>query len=458
MFAHAFLLGLALTAAEPPRPFAIEVVDQQTGRGVPLIELTTTNEIRHVTDSNGLVAFDEPGLMGQTVFFHVKGHGYEYPKDGFGYRGKALKVEPGGSARLEVARQNIAERLYRVTGAGIYSDTIRLGRSAPIRQPLLNAQVLGSDSVLNAIYHGRLAWFWGDTNRPGYPLGNFHTPGATSQLPAQGGLDPERGVDLSYFTNPETGFAKETCKMPGGGPTWIGGLVVLKEKDGRERMYAGYVKVKPPMVLYEHGLVLFHDETQSFEKVATFPEDAPISPQGHTLIRKEADGEYVYFTTPYPFSRVKADADSLAHIERYEGYTCLKPGTRPAQAQIDRDSAGRARYGWKANTPPLGLEDQDKLVKSGALKEDERLLIFRDVTTGKTVRAHGGSVCWNDHRKRWVMIFVEVGGTSYLGEVWYAEADALTGPWVERARSSRTTRTHSTIRSSTRISTRRAGG
>ena len=44
--------------------------------------------------------------------------------------------------------------------------------------------------------------------------------------------------------------------------------------------------------------------------------------------------------------------------------------------------------------------------------------------------AHAGSVYWNAYRKRWIMITVEVGGTSYLGEVWYAEADAPTGPWI----------------------------
>ena len=49
--------------------FGIRVVDAQTGRGVPLVELETVNHLRWVTDSNGWVAFHEPGLMGQRVFF-----------------------------------------------------------------------------------------------------------------------------------------------------------------------------------------------------------------------------------------------------------------------------------------------------------------------------------------------------------------------------------------------------
>src|SRR5439155_13100977 len=97
------LLALALGADTAPGPgkyFKITVVDEDTGRGVPLVELRTVNNITLDTDSNGVAAFHEPGLMDQTVFFHVKSHGYEFAKDGFGIRGKALKVTEGGSAKL----------------------------------------------------------------------------------------------------------------------------------------------------------------------------------------------------------------------------------------------------------------------------------------------------------------------------------------------------------------------
>ncbi|MBT4228309.1 MAG: hypothetical protein HOD74_12175, partial [Verrucomicrobia bacterium] len=171
----ALLLGLQLCAlgqAEPPPPsalFAIRVVDAETGRGVPLVELETVNHLRFYTDSNGTVAFREPGLMNRQIFFHLRSHGYEYPKDDFGYRGVRLKTTPGTEEVLKLKRLNIAERLYRVTGAGIYRDSRLLGRSAPIEQPLLNGMVFGSDSVVTAVYRGKLHWFWGDTNRPSYP-------------------------------------------------------------------------------------------------------------------------------------------------------------------------------------------------------------------------------------------------------------------------------------------------
>ena len=92
------VFGVAAAPAAPSDYFAIRVVDEQTGRGVPLVELKTTNDVRHVTDSNGLIAFHEPGLMDTEVFFHVASHGYEYPKDGFGYRGVRLKPTAGGEA------------------------------------------------------------------------------------------------------------------------------------------------------------------------------------------------------------------------------------------------------------------------------------------------------------------------------------------------------------------------
>src|SRR4051812_17926379 len=152
-------------------------------RGVPKVELQTTYGGRYYSDSAGLIAFDEPGLMGKRVFFGVEAHGYEFAKDGFGVRGVALQADPGGHARLEVKRINIAERLYRITGQGVYRDSVILGRKPPVAEPLLNAEVTGQDSVLNAEYRGKLYWFYGDTSRLSYALGNFATSGATTGPP-----------------------------------------------------------------------------------------------------------------------------------------------------------------------------------------------------------------------------------------------------------------------------------
>lgn len=429
---HALLLGLLLAgaAAQPaPQPFIITVVDAQTGRGVPLVELRTVNHVRYVTDSNGIAAFAEPGLMNQKVFFHVRSHGYEFPKDGFGYRGRALRVVPGGSGRLKIKRVNIAQRLYRVTGGGIYRDTRLAGKRPPLKQPLLAARVFGSDSVVSAVYRGRIYWFWGDTNRPSYPLGNFHVPGATSLLSGQGGLDPHLGVDLRYFVGPD-GFAKPTAQMPGDGPTWIDALVVVPDAAGKQRLMAAYVKVRKGLKIYRRGLVQFNDQKQRFDRVADFDLAAPLLPTGHPFTRRNKEAAKVYFADPYPLVRAAATTRSLADLSQYEAFTCLKQGTKAADGQLDRDEKGTLRYRWKKNTPPLRPAQQAALIRTGRMKPQEALLLLRDVESGKAVSAHRGSVYWNAYRNRWVMIACQSMGTSFLGEIWYSEAPTPLGPWV----------------------------
>lgn len=417
------LLLAALVAAEPAKPFAITVVDRQTGRGVPLVELRTVHHVRLVTDSNGIAVFREPGLMGQTAFFNVSGHGYEFPKDGFGIRGKQVKVTPGGSVTLQVDRINLAERLYRVTGGGIYRDSVLVGARVPIREPLLNAQVLGSDSVLNAVYRGKLWWFWGDTQRPSYPLGNFHVPGATSELPAEDGLDPDAGVDLTYFVD-DKGFAKKTCEMPGRGPTWLTSLVVLPDATGRERMYGSFVKVEPPLKVYSRGLVVWDDAKQQFTKVRDVDMAHPSFPMGQAV----RHGEHVYIASPYPMFRVKATAEAFADPARWETFTPLEEGSTLAAPELDRDPTGRPRFAWRRNAPAVGPAELPELSKH--LKPAESPFRLADRDTGQPIYAHAGSVAWNESRKRWTMLFTEHSGKpSFLGEVWYAEADELTGPW-----------------------------
>ncbi len=408
--------------------FEIQVIDAETARGVPLVQLRTVNELRFFTDSAGYVAINSPELLEQEVFFHVTSHGYEFAKDKFGYRGKKLKLVAGGKAKLQVKRINIAERLYRMTGAGIYRDSLLLGKKPPIENPLLNGQVFGSDSVVNSVYHGQIYWFWGDTNRPSYPLGNFHVPGATSTLPTGDTLSPEQGVNLHYFVD-KTGFAKPTAQMPGKGPTWINGLVALKDQAGTERLFAAYAKVKPPMTVYERGLVQFNDDKKQFEQVSQFETDAPLFPHGHPLIHHHNNLSYIYFTSPYPIVRVPIAPGSLKDQSRYETFTYLKKGCRENSVRVQRDNQGKLVYGWKTDTIPLSSQLEKRLIDSHVIQPEEGLLQTIDIKSGKPVMLHTGSVYWNEYRKCWIMIAVESFGDSLLGEVWYSEANSLTGPW-----------------------------
>ncbi|NUQ50151.1 MAG: hypothetical protein HUU27_09575 [Phycisphaerae bacterium] len=423
------------SAAHPRKAFRITVVDSATNRGVPLVELTTVNGILCVTDSAGVVAFDEPGLEGEEVFFFIRSHGYAYPRDGFQNAGTRLRITPGGSATIRIDRVNIAERLYRVTGGGIYRDSVLLGDAAPTAEPLLNGKVFGQDSVQNAVYRGRLYWFWGDTSRPYYPLGNFAMSGATSELPGAGGLDPSIGVNLRYFVGPD-GFSRPMCPIPGQpGPVWCDGFVTCADETGRERMLCRFARMKSLGEMYEQGLAVYNDEQEIFEPGPRFALDAPLHPRGNPVRHKDADGDYWYFASPFPLVRCRNDLTRLLDVTQYEAYTCLKPGARygASEPQLDRDAEGRLVYAWKRDTGLVLQKEQNELIEKGLMKPDEALIRLCDAESGKPVLGHSGSVAWNAHRGRWIMIVQEIFGTSLCGEVWYAEAPALTGPW-RRAR------------------------
>lgn len=422
--------GWLLSAqAEGQEPFYIRVVDEETGRGIPLVELETVNNVLYVTDSAGLSAIREPGLMGKQIYFHVRSHGYEFPEDGFGYRGIRAVLVPGDSIRIEMRRLNVAERLYRVTGQGIYRDSAIRGDPVPIVEPLLNGGVFGQDSVVNAIYRGQLYWFWGDTNRASYPLGNFAVAGAVSKLPAEGGLNPSLGVDLIYFLD-EEGFARKMCPIEGPGPVWIWGLMVM-EHEGQEQLLCYYERMESLAVRLEQGIVIWNDEREIFEKIREFPLDAPLHPLGHP-IRIQADGEeWFYFPDPYPSIRVRARMEEILDSSRYQAYTCFREGSRWSEEDppLERDESGALLWEWKADTPDVPFQRWRTLVEKGLVSPDERWPKLIDVETGEQVLGHRGSICWNDYRKKWIMITVQAGGRSYLGEVWYAESDELLGPW-----------------------------
>ncbi len=91
-------IGLAValqTTLFAKDPFGIQFIDQQTSRPVPLVEIETVDHVRMVSDNNGWISIDDPELLDTQVFFHIRSHGYEYPKDGFGFAGKTISCTSG---------------------------------------------------------------------------------------------------------------------------------------------------------------------------------------------------------------------------------------------------------------------------------------------------------------------------------------------------------------------------
>lgn len=281
------------------------------------------------------------------------------------------------------------------------------------------------------IYRDKIYWFWGDTDRESYPLGHFATGGATSKLPANGGLYPSAGINLDYFVD-EEGFSKKMAPLIGEGMIWIDALMVLEDEKGTERLLAHYERMASLDKRLEHGLLVFNDKKEIFEKLIEFPLDSKLEPSGRTLKINIEGAQYFYFAqSPYPLVRVKAVWEHVVNISTYEAFTCLKKGSKYNRKTPDFDRTGDAtlNWEWKTDTAVVNVKEHRDLIEDRKLHPDETWLNLRDAETGRQVIAHRGSVSWNEFRKRWIMILGQVEGTSNLGEIWYSEADFPQGPW-----------------------------
>jgi hypothetical protein len=420
------LAGCALLPASGSRIFRISVVDAETGRGIPAVELRTTDSRSFFTDSAGTIALREPDLENQMVFFQILSFGYRFEQEVLGMRGTALRVEPGKSTLLQMQRENVAERLYRVTGPGIYRDSMLVGDSIPYRPRLTGTIPTGMDTVFATTYRDKLFWVWGDTWVLSRPLGNFRASGALSQLPERGGVDPQIGVALRYFRSGAEIRPMIEDQHP---VIWLTGLRATRDAAREERLFATYLKIVDGMRTVERGLAEYDDESQVFRIAQPYPSDAPIAPEGHAFRYVENGVPYIQYDLDV---RSRDDAAAVRDRTSYEAFTPLRSGSRLSEgaSAFERDASGHLVWGWKRDTQPVPVTDWDELVKRGVVAPREALYRLVDIETGRTVVPHNGSIQWNAFRRRWVMIRTESGGDSFLGEVYYFEGDTPLGPWA----------------------------
>ncbi|MFT3926555.1 MAG: hypothetical protein QM778_28680 [Myxococcales bacterium] len=411
-----------LVAANVPGPAAcmsIRVVDSVSKRGVPLVDFAAFGE--HAwSDSQGMIAYCHPDHVGSSVEFEVKSHGYALPASA---TKKSIATTKGGSITVEVERKIIAERLYRITGAGAYRDSVLLGLKTPLSKPNLNALVMGSDTGSTALYKGKLFWLWQDTDRAAYWLGNFHGTGATSQLPAQGGVSPDLGVELTYYQGND-GFAAPMCDGCEGGPAWMAGIVSVPDAQGQDALFGGYAIVNSDMSPKETGLVRFDDAKSHFTRVITdfLSRSDFIRPDGHAVKLEHAPGAYVHY---FDRLRIPATAEAFMDPAKYEQFTPYGAG---GSGTLQRASDGTLDYAWRAG----GRHATSTALQGAGVKKQEDLDGHeRAFDTGAGVGLTGNSLAWNQHRGRFVRIAQQLGGSSsFLGEIWHAEADTPVGPWV----------------------------
>jgi hypothetical protein len=175
--------------------------------------------------------------------------------------------------------------------------------------------------------------------------------------------------------------------MPGPGPTWLSGFASLPDREGSNRLVATYSKIKPPLTAYETGLCTWNESESKFERLRVLWNSSKDSsrsidaPVGHVVYTVDDTGDrWAWFGDPFPALRCRATFEDWA------------------------DPASWERLEPQQSVPTRNAND--------------------------SIKPHRGAVAWNAFRKKWVCIFTQLGGTSStLGELWYAEADAPTGPW-----------------------------
>jgi hypothetical protein len=412
------------------------VVDAVTGRGVPLVELETVNGLKFITDNAGRVAFHEPGLLGREVFFTVRSHGYAVPKDGFGIAGVRITPCVDKPVEIKIKRHMAAERLCRLTGEGLYRDSLLLGYKPPFAVSPAPGRVAGQDSVEALLYHGKVYYFWGDTLRMEYPLGLYRTSGATTAVPdpKDPKSDPAAGIPFDYFTDAKTGFARAMMPQPERpeGVIWIDAVCVVPDDKGVDKLITHYSRRKGLGGEYEQGIALFNDEKAIFESAKQLPlTETWRRPKGCPILYEDCDTKWLLFGSPTPNVRVPATLKDVLDPTRYEAFTCalVPPDGKPAEPNVGAD--GKPVWRWQKELPPTDSKMEHQWIKEQKLKADYARFSPSDAAAPTDrIELHRGSVRWNAYRQRWVLVAGQIGGkSSFLGEVWYAEASSPTGPF-----------------------------
>jgi len=167
----------------------------------------------------------------------------------------------------------------------------------------------------------------------------------------------------------------------------LSAFFTTKDDAGHERLCATYNKITPPLTAYEIGLCVWDDEKEEFRpfkvlwKKDSGEPQPKLVPDGHPARWTDANGQrWLLFGNPLPRLRCP-----------------------------DSFTAWQDPQQWQPLSPPETLPA---------------------AVDGKPIKLHSGSIAWNEHRQRWVTVFMQhFGKASPFGELWYAEAKEPLGKW-----------------------------
>jgi hypothetical protein len=424
----------------------ITVVDNQTGRGVPMTRVELESRHSYYTDSKGIVAFHEPDIMDTDLHFSFRSHGYDldlvaHPtgkyRDQTNWETTSIRLAcaTGGNLMLQMQRSDnqVAQRLYRLNGYGIYRDSALMGIAQPLAEPLLNTGVTTQSEAISTVHSGQVFWAWADTY--GTALAhNQKVAVATSELYGSGGLNPETGVDLDYFDNTAGTFTKEMAAGMNG-TVELTSLVSAEDTQSNAHLVAQHRREHNGTTYL--GLMEFNPATETFvllfeETEATADANPSVyGPSASVMELNVSGSDYFYYMKKH-LSRSGNDYASVTNLGTYEAFTCLDPGEKMngASTQVNR-SGGNLVWSWQILTDPIGNQEMNELVSHGLMNDNERWIRPYDVLTGSSLNFNDSSVMYNAYRQRYCMIMQENGGVaSDMGEWWYMESDTPMGPWT----------------------------
>jgi len=394
---------------------ACQFIDSVDGRPIPLVVATATDNTSVVSDNAGYIAVAVSLPLGTPYYVHVHSPGYDVPVDGFGYRGIRLKV--GSSVeRIRLRRTNIAQRSGRVTGTGKYIHAQLLG----FVRDLTETPLTGMDSVQTAAISGKRYVFYGDTNWTGYPLGNFKTTNGIAKRQSHLENCPYL-IDYSIDTT-----GKAIPSMPDGnhtpGVTWISGIINIGDS------IVGYANHRKSLQeQLSHGFVRWDPTKNAFVDFKELPEASWRHLDGHPITFRDKQTDFVMFGHAIPNFRVPADINAIKSGKSYETFTCLSE-----KGDIETDASDQPIWRWRLDGSPIDAERESAFIKSGRLKRQHCRHLLYEHATKRTVIPHRGSVRWNDHLQRWILVFTAINeATSVLGELFIAAGASPTGPWTD---------------------------
>ena len=473
----------AATSSVVPNMFKITIVDGVTGRGVPLVQLRTSNYISWYSDSAGVVAFDEPGMLGMAVYFVVLTDGYEIvasavlPNTPGSEPGVLLRTVGGDSATITLRRTQPAERLYRLTGGGLYRDTLLTGGAAPVKEPQISkSSSIGQDSLMAIPFKKQVFWCFGDTECPAGPrdtdcqhYGRFTNCAVTVRSVGNGSVPPSLDYFVSKNSRAPGGLGSDgrpndaLLKLwnPGSfvhpkamlaGPqgqiynqsSWIGSMTVTKDAAGNDdALWVTYVcPWGGPDKIF--GVAKWSEAQQVF-----LPEQGAAQKLRYsgaqvvqTLSPADKAAGFIYYASAFAMSRVPANSSSIVNPSLYEYFSPCSAGASGCKSKMSA-----ASWGWKKSNLDGGLSGVGYFnptaelgaIKAGLLPRAAARMQVHDKAHpfGGSLVLSRGSVNWNAHRSKYVLIAEQAQlnraaplGASRHGEIFYCESSSITGPWT----------------------------